>query len=259
MKQRLFAVFLLTAIVTKTYAVRPFITDDAAVVGYRLAQLETWMMFDRFSSQHWFMLGYGLHKRFELSVGAIYGNDRPDPERSEFSYAMPLLQAKFLFREYQPNKLPGVALAAGTFLPTGKGGFVPPGYGAYSFLTVTQCFGEDENVLIHGNIGANYLYVNKEDQLVAIWGLGTQIKAYKGLHVVGEIFSGDPYVPGTGLAYQTGFRYFVSSRIQIDATMGQGLAGQNKMPFWAGFGARFVINKFEKKRKTIIIGNKILS
>jgi hypothetical protein len=95
-------------------------------------------------------------------------------------------------------------LAAGTFLPAGKGAFIPQGYGAYSFLAVTQCFGEDENVLIHGNIGVNY-------------------------------------------AYQAGFRYFISDLIQVDAEFGQGLSGKEKIPFWLGFGARFVIPKFSKK------------
>jgi len=231
----------------KAYAVRPFITDDAAVVGHRLMQLETWALFDRFSGQHWLMYGYGPTKWLELSLGAVYGYDRPQPNHTKFSYAMPLLQGKFLLWDYQPNKPPGVALALGTALPFGKGEFVPPGYGAYSFLAVTQCFGKDENVLIHGNIGVNYLYVDKKNRFVPFWGVGTQVKIYKGLHFIGEVISGDPYAPGTGLAYQAGFRYFISDFIQVDAEVGQGLAGKERMPFWLGFGARFV---FETKKKS---------
>ncbi len=239
----------LTCISTKNYAVRPFITDDARVVGFRLAQWETWLRFDRYSGQHWHMLAYGLRKELELTAGAVWGYDRPSPEYKEFSYAMPLIQGKYLFREYQPNKPPGVALVAGTFLPGGRGAFVPPGYGAFSFLTITQCFGQGEKVLIHANTGASLLFINRNNQLVTTWGLGTQIKTYKGFHLVGEIFSGDPYIPGTGLAFQAGFRHFISDLIQIDGTIGKGIAGQNIMPFWWSIGARIVTTRFLKQKK----------
>jgi len=33
-------------------------------------------------------------------------------------------------------------------------------------------------------------------------------KAFKGMHLVAEIFSGDPYIPGTGTSWQAGYRYF---------------------------------------------------
>jgi hypothetical protein len=249
MRKLVLSAFILFAIATKTYAVRPFITDDAAVVGYRLWQLETWGLFDRFSGQHWSMLTYGPHRRLEVAVGGVWGFDRPQPKQTKFSYAMPLLEAKYLFREYQPNKPPGVALITGTFLPAGKGGFVPPGKGAYSFLAVTQCFGKDENILIHGNIGANYLYADKGNQFLSVWGLGTQVKAYKGLHVVAEIVAGDPYVPGTGTAYQMGFRHFISELVQIDVEIGQGISGEHRVPFWVGFGLRLVVPGFDKKKK----------
>ena len=241
MKQRLLITIILFAFASKTYAVRPFITDDAAVICHRLWQLETWTLFDRFSGQHWSMLAYGLHEGLEVAVGAVWGYDRPQSRSTDFSFAAPLLEAKYLFREYQPGKFPGVALAAGTFLPSGKGEFRAPGYGAYSFLAATQCFGDNEDVLIHGNIGGKYLRVNNENQFTAIWGIGTQIRAYRGFHLVGEIIAGDPYVPGTGMAYHVGFRHFISDLVQLDASIGQGMGGKIKVPFWAGFGARIVM------------------
>jgi hypothetical protein len=249
MRKLLLTVFALSAIVAKTFAVRPFITDDAAVTGRRLAQFQTWGLFDKYSNQHWTMIAYGFTEQFEMAIGGVWGYDRFQTEQSKLSFAMPLLEAKYLFRAYEPDKLPGIAMAAGTFLPAGKGAFVPPGKGAYGFLAVTQCFGREENVLLHGNIGVNYLYANKGNQFLSIWGLGTQIKAYKGLHLVGEIVAGDPYVPGTGIAYQAGFRYFISDLVQVDIEMGQGISGQNRVPFWAGFGARFVLAAYEKKKK----------
>jgi len=241
MKRLFSTIFIFTIIAIKIYAVRPFITDDAAVVGRGLIQLETWTLFQKNSGEHWIMWAYGPSDKLEVAIGAIYGYNHQN-----FTFAVPLLEAKYLFHEYQSGKLPGIALATGTFLPAGKGAFVPSGYGAYGFLALTQCFGQDENVLIHGNLGVNYLRNNNENRFIGFWGLGTQIRTYKGWHLVGEIMSGDPYVPGTGLTYQTGVRYFVNDNIQLDATVGQGIAGEQKVPFWWGVGARFV---FEKKQK----------
>lgn len=231
-------------------AVRPFITDDARVVGYRLAQWETWLRFDRFSQQQWHMAAYGPSDKLELSLGVAIGLEDTHYRDKEFSYAAPLVQAKYLFSEYGYGKGPGLAIVAGSFLPGGSGPLVPPGPGAFSFLAVTQCFGKNEDLLIHANLGANYLYIEKKDKLVSIWGLGTQIKTYRGAHIVGEIFSGDPYIAGAGMAYQTGIRYFFNENFQVDATLGKGLSGENKMPFWGSVGLRLVTSAFQSKQKT---------
>ncbi len=113
---------------------------------------------------------------------------------------------------------------------------------------MTQCFGKGDKFLFHGNIGINYLHITNEDDLIATWGLGTQIKTYKGFHLVGEIFSGDPYVPRTGMAIQLRYRYFLSDLLQMDMTVIQGIAGQNKMPFWISTGIRIVTERFIKKK-----------
>jgi hypothetical protein len=68
-------------------------------------------------------------------------------------------------------------------------------------------------------------------------------------YLVGEIFSGDPYIPGTGLAYRMGFRHFISDLIQFDATAGKGISGAVVMPFWASAGIRVVTEKWHKKHK----------
>jgi hypothetical protein len=100
--------------------VRPFITDDARVVGGRLAQLESWCRIDEASGQKWFMLAYGPSDHLELAAGGVLGYEVPEEGRYSFSYALPLLQAKYLFREYAPNRPPGVGVVVGTFLPRGE-------------------------------------------------------------------------------------------------------------------------------------------
>ncbi len=224
--------------------VRPFITDDARVVGRQLAQMESWFRLDSESGQQWVVFAYGPTRKLELTLGGVFGYEQGDAEERSFAYALPLLQAKYLFREYRPNKAPGYGIVLGTFLPFGKGSFKPGGYGSFGYVTVSQCLGEGERFLFHANLGANYLHIAGEDQLLNTWGLGTQIKVYKGWHFVGEFISGDPYVPGTGLAYQVGYRLFFSDLFQIDMTIGKGIGGENPLPFWCSAGVRIVTEWF---------------
>ena len=233
---------------TKEKRVRPFITDDARVVGDQLAQLESWVRFDKEAGQHWILFAYGPTQKLELTAGGVYGYEVVRDDKKFFSYALPLLQVKYLFNEYKPNKAPGFGIVIGTFLPVGQGSFKPSGYGSFGYLTISQCFGEGDKFLFHGNLGGNYLHIDGSNNLILTWGLGTQIKIYKGMHFVGEIISGDPYVPGTGVAWQAGYRYFFSDLFQIDMTVGEGIVGEVKIPFWFTSGIRIVTEKFLKKR-----------
>lgn len=63
-----------------------------------------------------------------------------------------------------------------------------------------------------------------------------------GLHGIAEIFHGDSYIGDTGGAYQVGFRYFISEKVQIDATVGSGLWGDNKPDTEIGCGLRIVFD-----------------
>ena len=245
--QRLLIAISAILISTKTFAVRPFITDDARVVGWRLGQYESWLRFDKHAYQHWNMLAYGPTKRWELAFGIVHGLAASHAERKEYSYAIPLLQAKYLINEYKPNKAPGLAVAAGTFLPGGQGAFKAPGYGGFAYLAATQSFGKADKYLFHGNIGVNHVQYPNNDYTVLTWGIGTQIRTTGGLHFVAEVFSGDPYVPASGMAYQAGVRHFVSDFVQFDFTVGQGIAGKHQLPFWGGVGVRLVTDWFEKK------------
>jgi hypothetical protein len=229
-------------------AVRPFITDDAAVMGFRRSELASWIFASKTGTEFWHSANFGLTNWAELTVAGFWGYSKPanDELRRKFSYTLPLLQTKILLRDYVPNGLPGVTLAFGSDLPFGKGAFVPGGYGAFGFLSLTQCFGNDENVLVHANIGGTYLREEGINHHGLTWGLGTQIKAYKGMHGIAEIVSGDPYIHGAGFAYQLGIRQFVSDALQIDVAFGKGLGGENRMPSWITAGMRYVL-AFDKK------------
>lgn len=167
-----------------------------------------------------------------------------DETTKGFAAGAPLVQVKLLFRGYEANGWPGVSVVVGSFLPFGRGVLQPPGYGAFGFLIASQSFGKGDAVLIHGNVGLNYLRRDGKDELINTWGLGTQIHTIGGFHLVGELFSGDPYVPGSGVSYQVGFRHFFSDFLQIDGTIGNGIGGRTKLPFWFSAGVRIVFDFF---------------
>ncbi|MCL2412981.1 MAG: hypothetical protein FWC98_02465, partial [Bacteroidales bacterium] len=185
MKKIILTGFILVAISIKTFSVRPFITDDAAVIGHRQFQLETWTLFNSDASEHWIMWAYGPIENLEVAIGALWGFDRVN---SELSFAVPLLEAKYLIRPYESGRGPGIAISAGSFLPWGKGDFMEDYFGAYGILMLTQSFGPNENLLFHGNLGVNYLNSERRrDQFIGFWGLGTQIRLpewFRGLHLV---------------------------------------------------------------------------
>ena len=229
--------------------VRPFITDDSRVVGHRLAQMESWIRVDKESGQHWALAAYGPTRWLEVTAGGVWGYQVDENSKRQLSYALPLVQAKMLLRPYVPNKPPGVGLVVGSFLPNGKGFFRPPGYGTFAYTTITQSIGKPDQFLLHLNLGGNYQRLPQGDTLIGTWGIGTQFRVYKGWNAVAELFSGDPYIPGTGKAVQVGYRYFFSDLLQVDMTVGQGLAGEVILPFWFSAGVRVVTEKFLHRRK----------
>lgn len=228
--------------------VRPFITDDARVVGKRLAQMEAWFRLDKEAGQQWVMAAYGPSEQLEISLGGVFGYENHGNGKLGFSYALPLIQGKYLVRGYAHGKGPGLGFVLGSFLPGGTGSFRQPGFGTFGFTTITQCFGEREDVLIHLNTGLNYLHIDGSNSFLSTWGLGTQIRTLGGFHLVGEIFSGDPYVPGSGLSWQAGFRHFFSDLFQIDMTIGKGISGSNPLPLWGSAGVRIVTERWKKNR-----------
>ena len=225
-------------------AVRPFITDDGAIIGYRRMEIANWLLIDKGSGQLWHSANIGLHERVELTVAMFWGYDKSGGDNhTRMSVTAPLIQTKFLLRDYIPNGLPGMTIAVGSNLPYGAGAFVPGGYGTFAFTSITQCIGKEENVLIHANFGGTYLREDRQNYAGFTWGIGTQVKVCKGLHFVGEFISGDPYEHNAGIGYQLGIRQFISDKLQIDCAFGNGIGGgKNKPPLWISSGVRYVLS-----------------
>ncbi len=247
---RLAIAIAVVAFAPSASAVRPFITDDARVVGEHHAQLETWVRYDKTSLQHWMVPALGPIAPLEVTIGGVHGIAIDPSQR--YSLAAPLLQSKLLLHEAKPNQFPGVALIAGTFLPFGFGGFESPPSG-FVYTAVTQVI-DDDAVLLHANLGIAGAVVQKGASDTPIerekharvrlsWGLATQIHLYHAVNMAAEVFSGDPYAEVAGGAMQGGFRFVLSNNVQIDTSGGLGVWGSPRMDPWLSTGLRIVSNR----------------
>ena len=88
-------------------AVRPFVTDDANVVGANLFLLETSLRRDPKRLQNLNLLAYGPTEKLELTLGFVDGFPLDGENSGNFSIAGPLGQIKYLFNEVKPGGFPG--------------------------------------------------------------------------------------------------------------------------------------------------------
>ncbi len=245
MKRMRFAAGLLASSVlfvgSNAWAIRPFITDDARVVGKGHLQLESYWRRDRVSLQQWILPAIGPTDWLELTVGGVHGINGLGL-RSDKRYALggPVAQGKFLLREAIPNKPPGFALAAGALPPLGTGGYEAPGWSAFSYLAMTQAFIKEDDLLFHANVGVSAISAPGFAPAKLTWGLGMQAETVYNFHLIGEIFSGDPYSAGAGAAYQVGFRIIFNDHLQLDGTYGAGFGGDTPLAPFFSSGVRIV-------------------
>lgn len=224
------------------HAIRPFVTDDARVVGFALAQLETWMLADRLGLDHSALVAIGPTPWLELTTGLLHGGRWHDEPRG-YGVAGPILQGKALLHPAHSGRAPGVAVASGVITPWGFGAVNPVGWSGFGYLALTQSFFDDD-LLIHANLG----FIVAQDGSGGDWspsaGLGVQARLVGHLCAIAEIYYGDPYAPGADhAATQVGFRYLASDRIQVDGTFGTSIGipeGEQRPEMWGTLGLRVV-------------------
>jgi len=261
-------ILIVTTMLTmpQVWAVRPFITDDATLIGRKRIEFANWAYVypkDKWGWELWHSVNIGATDWFEINVLMCWGQgleiDAANKIVKKWSYTLPLLQAKFLIRDYEPNRWPGVTIAVGSDLPWGKGPYVARGYGAFAFVSATQCIGKEENVLIHTQVGGaweTYMENNERKHKGGfVLGLGTQVKIYKGFHGIAEIVRGDPYSQNVGPMFQVGIRQFISDKLQVDCAFGSGI-GKNSANYMITAGIRYVFS-FNKDSNFAPNGRKI--
>jgi len=258
--------FVFVAITTQSIAVRPFVTDDATLIGFRRAEVANWFYVTGETAEIWHSFNYGITHWLEMNLIGFQGLQRgyvPGVDGAEgnyrwrYSWTAPLIQAKFLIRNFEPNSWPGVTFAIGSDLPFGNRpfrtseddgpAFRAPRPGGLGFFSFTQAIGMEEQLLLHASVGATWMDNNPDgDDWGLIWGIGTQFTTgLRDLYGIAEFISGDPYIRGQGgFAWQLGARYFISDDFQFDIGFGSGLGGDNDLRegWWLTGGFRWVLN-----------------
>ncbi len=238
--QKIFTLLIISLglLSSRAEAIRPFVTDDARVVGRNLAQLETWVHVHSTNFQHWVLPAYGPTDWLELSMGFLHGTADHDATKArEYSLSGPLVQAKALLFTRVDSLLPSLALSGGSNFSGGFGALRPQETSPYGYLAMTWNI-KKELLLIHANLGA----VKASTYVKSTWGIGAQLRIYQEWNAIAEIFSSDPYADkDSGGATQVGVRYILSDAIQLDASYGIGVWGRERMPYWLTFGFRGVI------------------
>jgi hypothetical protein len=241
-------VFVLT-IAVEALAIRPFVTDDARVVGSKLAQLETWLVFDRRVIEHNALFALGPTDWLELTLGFLHGGVHSGADRG-YSITGPIVQVKALAAPARDNGWPGLALSLGVLSPLGSGSFTPPGGSGFLFVALTESL-LDEWLLLHLNVGValgdRNRSVGRGIAATVTAGFGFQARIYAGMHAVAEVYYGDPYDPWLVFpAAQVGFRYVFNDNVQIDGTFGSSLiavhgeSGHARAERWGTLGLRLV-------------------
>jgi hypothetical protein len=247
----------------RAWAIRPFVTDDARVVGHRAGQFESWVLVDPLRLEHNILLALGPTPWLELAVGGTHGGVFSGPARG-YSVTGPLLQVKALAVPARDNRWPGVAVTVGAFPPVGIGEFTRPGWHGFAYLALTESL-FDEWLLIHVNVGAVVADrgphphplpygaellsdPQRRTGVLVTGGIGAQLRVYKGFHPIAEVYYGDPFELDSGFpAAQIGFRYIFSEEVQIDGTWGTSLrpiaahGGPSQYEQWGTLGIRLVL------------------
>jgi hypothetical protein len=234
----LLAVFIAAA-PNESFAVRPFVTDDARVLDEHTMQLETSVRYDQDVFTNLNLLALSPKANWEITAGFSDGFLLDKESNRSFSVIGPLMQVKYLVWPVKPNKYPGLAIGAGALPPWGRGGFRQEKWSEFVYLASTQSLFDNDRVLIHANLGIS----TTNPASVATWGLGTQFRIIGGLNGVAEVFYNDPYSGKTGGAYQVGFRHIVNDDLQIDLTTGSGLFGSEQINTFVGMGLRIVSDR----------------
>lgn len=227
----LFASIMLSS--TDAHAVRPFVTDDAEVVGDRQLEVATWVEGGSKFFEHNLELTFGIVHWLEVALGVVHGI-----ENGKYGIHGPLFHVKGSLRDLPDNGWT-VGGAVGGVAPVGHGSFKPEGGIGFASAIYTHSF-RDGDVLIHANLGAAFEHDNQGTHWVPTVAFGTQFHMVSILYGIAEVFYSDPMDPLMEFGSQVGLRLMFSDYLQVDATAGTEITLGGKFNPWGTLGVRFV-------------------
>lgn len=218
------------------YAGRPLITDDSEVIGKRNLQLETWLFADKRSLQHWVLPTAGFGD-FEANLSAVHGTTWNGPKARTYSASGPIIQGKYRLNEANSWDEPGFAISGGWIAPYGTGVFKSQTWDYFFYGAMTSEL-IPEVCLLHLNIGQQTRRQLNNSKPIFLWGVALEYLTFEKTFTFVETSNGDVFALNPGIAAQTGLRYDLTDTFQIDGTVGTGLSGNPKLPYWVTVGIK---------------------
>lgn len=193
----------LAAIPITSYAGRPMVVDDAALVSPKSCQLETWMQRNQDNKEFWAVPACNIGGNFELAVGI--GHLNSDSDHNSFAS----LQGKTLIKPLETNDW-GIGFSFGTQINTKTTSHQDFFINLPMSLSIL-----DDHFIFHTNFG--WIHENHSQKNSTTWGIGTEASISSPFSLTAEIYGNDR----NDSFFQTGFRYMLyKDFIQLDASYG---------------------------------------
>jgi hypothetical protein len=224
---------------------RPFVIEEADLVGKKLVRLESWAVATRDVFAHAALLGIGAGDFLEVKLGAVHGGVYGRGPNG-YGIAGPLLQMDAMFLAPTSRGRPGLGMQVGVISPLGYQVFQPPGWSGFGGLRITQPLFRDR-VRVHGNVGVASGGEGDgmiRDRRFADWihgGVSLEARFSERTQGIFEYFHRDPYAPyATWAAVHGGFRFWFRETIGMDAGLGLTLpyAGDDRVRVFGTIGIR---------------------
>ncbi|MDR0771478.1 MAG: hypothetical protein LBE75_09870 [Burkholderiales bacterium] len=213
------------------YAARPMTTDDARIVDSKSCQVESWVQFNRDSTEYWALPGCNFTDNLELTLGGARTRQDGKTQTTDV-----VLQGKTLFKTLEPNGWGWGLVVGNTRHPNTHTDHSPIG-NLYAYVPASFSF-LDDRVLMHANLG--WLREKESVRHRMTWGLGSEIELNERVWLIAETFGENQGKP----LYQAGFRFWlVRDRVQIDATYGDRFGNDTKER-WFSIGLRLLSPAF---------------
>lgn len=207
-------------------AVRPFVTDDARIVYKGQVTTETYggitmVQGNKPAIEVRTLEGLGITDRFELTAGGL-GFTYQDNQARPLDM---LIQPKYVLHS-SLGAIPSVSVAAASLFPLSGNrqhwdGYAMAHVSWFLFTPDADTDPYDNDLALHLNLGMKSRYdagpATYRSKLY--WAAGFEVitPVTREVRFLGEIFNGDPFSFEEKFpAFQTGFRWYKSSTVQLD-------------------------------------------
>ena len=216
-------------------AVRPFVTDDARIVYKGQLGAETYggttvVKGESPAYEARTLEGVSITDRFELTAGG-FGFTYQDHQARPLDM---LIQPKYVLHS-SLGAIPSLSVAAATLFPLSGNrqhwdGYTMAHVSWFLFTPDADTDPYDNNLAIHLNLGAKSRYdagpATYQSKLYWATGFEVITPMTRKIRFLGEVFNGDPFSFEQKFpAYQTGFRWYKDSMVQIDFVLRGARAG----------------------------------